>query len=82
MSSGLSGKRMLGAESVLDQVGTFWVVLYPVTTDAYLEDIMFEANVFDMILQFKGGLTGEEIYGLFNNQREAKKIAVELLLDN
>ena len=43
------------------------------------EDIIFEADVFDLHIQFKGGLRGDEIIGLYRNRKEAIKITNELL---
>lgn len=73
----LSGKHHMKFVGI-DQVGEFWVVLIP-TEDSILEDILFEANIFDMHLQFLGGLKASDIMGIYKNKAKAKKVAENLL---
>ena len=49
----------------------FYVVVNP-TEHSTLEDIVFQASLKDLELQFKGGLTIEENPTLFTEQREAE----------
>ena len=49
----------------------FWVVVDP-TPHSTQEDIVFQASLKDLELQFKGGLTIEENPTLFTEQREAE----------
>ena len=49
----------------------FWVVVDP-TSDSTTEDILFQASLKDLDLQFKGGLKIEENPTLFTDQREAE----------
>ncbi len=49
----------------------FWVVVDP-KEHSTLEDIVFQASLKDLELQFKGGLTIEENPTLFTEQREAE----------
>ena len=48
-----------------------WVVTDP-HTDSTLGDIMFEASLRQLMLQFKGGLTMDDHPTLFTDQREAE----------
>lgn len=74
----LSGKRQLNFNGV-DEVGTFYVVTEPSEYMNELLDIFFEANIFDMHLQFLGGLKGSEIVGIYKNKGKAMKKAKELI---
>jgi len=47
----------------MSKVQNFWVVTKP-TKHSKLIDILFSADMKRMALQFKGGLTGGEIFGL------------------
>jgi len=49
----------------------FWVVIDP-GPHSTLGDIVFQASLTDLELQFKGGLTIEENPTLFTEQREAE----------
>lgn len=49
----------------------FWVVIDP-TPNSKLEDVVFQASLKDLELQFKGGLTIEENPTLFTEQCEAE----------
>ena len=49
----------------------FWVVVDP-KAHSTQEDILFQASLRDLDLQFKGGLTIEENPTLFTDQREAE----------
>ena len=75
----LSGKSSFGYKGP-DEVGKFWVVSYP-TQFTELNDIFFEADIFDFALQLRGGLEVAEIAGIFKNSGKAKKLAVKLLKD-
>ena len=49
----------------------FWVVVDP-RQESTLDDIVFEASLRDLELQFKGGLTSDENPTLFTDRREAR----------
>jgi len=49
----------------------FWVTVDP-RSHSTLEDIVFEASLKDLELQFKGGLTIDENPTLFTDQKEAE----------
>jgi hypothetical protein len=49
----------------------FWVVTDP-HPDSTLDDIMFEASLRGLMLQFRGGLTMDDRPTLFTEQREAE----------
>ncbi|MCK4414419.1 MAG: hypothetical protein KAY32_12830 [Candidatus Eisenbacteria sp.] len=50
---------------------SLWVVTDP-TPSSTLGDIMFEASLRDLILQFKGGLSMDDHPTLFTDEREAE----------
>jgi len=58
----------------MSKVQNFWVVTKP-TKHSKLIDILFSADMKRMALQFKGGLTGGEIIGIFTTKSEAEKVA-------
>ena len=67
------GKRNAGFKGV-DEIGKFWIVSNK-AEGAELIDILWEADVFDMHLQLKGGLRGDEIVGIYKSKAKATKIA-------
>lgn len=78
-------KESLGAQKYFnfegeDRLGTFWIVTYP-TSNSIIDDIFFECDVFSFALQIRGGLTGEDIYGIYpyKDKREAQRDAETLL---
>jgi len=65
-----------------DEVGKFWVVYFPeryAESETELVDVVFEADVFDMLLQLKGGLEPEAIKGIFKSESAANNLAQTLL---
>jgi hypothetical protein len=73
----MSGKRVHEFKGV-DEVGDFWVVTRP-TKNSEMADIFFKADIFDIALQLRGGLMGNEIVGIYKNQGKAKKQAQLML---
>ena len=69
----LSGKGNFGFKGT-DEIGKFWVVTKP-TSDSTLGDFLFQADVFDLALQLRGGLKGNEIVGIYKNDTKAHKVA-------
>lgn len=63
----------------MSKVSKFWVVTKP-SKKSELVDILFNADMKRMELQFKGGLTGNEIIGIFTTKNEAEKVAKIALL--
>jgi hypothetical protein len=63
----------------MSKVSKFWVVTKP-TKKSELIDILFHADMKRMELQFKGGLSGKEIIGIFTTRNEAEKVAKMALL--
>lgn len=63
----------------MSKVQKFWVVTKP-TKRSTLVDILFSADMKRMELQFKGGLSGSEIIGIFIIKIEAEKFAKMTLL--
>lgn len=58
----------------------FWVVTDPHSTESVLADILFEASLVDLGLQFKGGLTTKSNPTLFTEKAEAEVEAKSRLL--
>ena len=63
----------------MSKVSKFWVVTKP-TKQSVLIDILFNADMKRMELQFKGGLSNKEIIGIFTTRNEAEKVAKMALL--
>jgi len=63
----------------MSKVSKFWVVTKP-TKKSELIDILFHADMKRMELQFKGGLSGKKIIGIFTTKNEAEKVAKMALL--
>jgi hypothetical protein len=63
----------------MSKVQNFRVVTKPKKRST-LVDILFNADMKRMELQFKGGLSGSEIIGIFTTRIEAEKIAKMALL--
>ncbi|MBS1652974.1 MAG: hypothetical protein JSU07_13295 [Bacteroidetes bacterium] len=61
------------------KVSKFWVVTKPIKKFELI-DIVFHADMKRMELQFKGGLLGKEIIGIFTTKNEAEKVAKMALL--
>lgn len=56
----------------------FWIVTKP-TNRSVLIDICFKSDWKGMQLQFLGGLTFDQIHGIFTDEAEAIRTAGELL---
>lgn len=63
----------------MSKVNKFWVVTKP-SKKSELIDILLHADMKKMELQFKGGLSGKEIIGIFTTKNEAEKVAKMALL--
>ena len=55
----------------------FWVVIKP-KKYSVMEDMLFESTPIYFAYQIRGGLSKEEIYGLYLDKNEAKKVAEKL----
>ena len=64
LTEAMSGKRNFGFQGK-DEIGDFWVVLNPTSGNEVMEDIFFKADIFDMMLQQRGGLEIPSIQGPF-----------------
>ena len=51
----------------MSKVNKFWVVAKP-NKNSQLIDILFNADMKRMELQFKGGLSGKEIISIYNQK--------------
>jgi len=60
------------------QVFSFWIVTRP-TKISVLEDICFMASAESLLVQGKGGLSPEEIFGMYLDGKEAKEVAKDLI---
>ena len=77
LTEALSGKRNFGFEGK-DEIGNFWVVMNATSGNEVLEDLLFEADIFDMMLQQRGGLEIPAIQGIYKSKSKAKKIAEKI----
>ena len=62
----------------MSEIKKFWVVTTP-TKNSELEDILFKTDIKGMQNQFLGGLTKEDIVGIYSTKTEAEKIAKNLM---
>lgn len=60
------------------KIKTFYVVLKP-TKNSTIDDICYPCNFKDLILQSKGGLDSDDIFGVYDDPNEAIEIAETLL---
>jgi hypothetical protein len=60
------------------KIDRVWVVLYP-GPKSTLKDILFAANVAELQKLFAGGLSPKDVFGMYDNQKEAKGHADSLL---
>ena len=74
----LTGKRGFGFKGI-DQVGSFWVVTKIISSSSTIDDILFECNVFDFVLQINGGLDAKDILLITQDKKKAQKVAEEQL---
>lgn len=72
-----SGKKVLDFFGT-DDVGKFWVVTDG-GPDSTLADILFEADIWDMILQVRGGLDISQVQLVTKSKSKAKKLAEKIL---
>ena len=63
----------------MTQLFSFYIVTKP-THNSTLEDICFMTNASGLILQGRGGLEPEDIYGMYTEVEEAETAATALLL--
>ena len=66
--------------SMVDEIGKFYVVEKP-TKNSELSDTFFETDLFEFVLQMKGGLEKSEIHGIYKTEGKAKSQATKLLKD-
>jgi len=66
--------------TLVDEVGKFYVVEKP-TKNSELSDVFFETDLFEFVLQMKGGLEKSEIHGIYKTEGKAKSQATKLLKD-
>lgn len=52
----------------------FWVVTIP-TKESTLQDICFECDLKGLALQFKGGLSPDDIIGMYPSKENARYVA-------
>jgi hypothetical protein len=72
-----SGKSFFNFQGT-DEIGDFWVVTNPTGIEV-LEDILYQANIFDMILQHRGGLDMSTVALITKSKAKAKKLAGKLI---
>jgi len=62
------------------RISSLWIVTKP-TPYSTLEDLYFEANAQRLELQFRGGLKGDDVAGMFTGKPAAEAFARTLLRD-
>ena len=62
-----------------DQVGTFWIVTNKLSDSDTLIDIMFESDVFHFANQVRGGLSMEDVYGIYKDKNKATQAAKAII---
>ena len=77
LTEAMGGKRNFGFQGK-DEIGEFWVVMNATSGNEVLEDLLFEADIFDMMLQQRGGLDVPSIQGIYKSKAKAKKIAEKI----
>lgn len=60
------------------KIDRLWIVIYP-GPKSTLADILFSANVADLQKQFAGGLDPNDVFGMYDNEKEARENAESLL---
>lgn len=70
--------ELVEKDVIEDEVGKFWVVLFA-TPESELVDILFESDIFDIMIMAKGGLRPNDILAIFKNKVKAKKYAEDYL---
>ena len=61
------------------RIQDFWVVLKPIPDMSSLADIFFKSNIADIGTMFVEGLKEADIAGTFDNEKEARYLAEDLL---
>lgn len=74
----LSGDKDKKEKAEAARIDRVWVVTYP-TPKSQMEDIVFSANVAELQRQFAGGLDPKDVFGMYDNQKEARENAEALL---
>ena len=67
--------------SVKDKLGKFFIVTKPQSNKPTREDIIVECTVERLFDQIAGGLTKEELLGVFKSKSEANALATEIIKD-
>ena len=62
----------------MTQLFSFYIVTKP-TSNSTLEDICFMSNAGGLLIQGKGGLDHNDIYGMYTERVEAEAVAKFLL---
>lgn len=62
----------------MGKIEILWIVTRP-TKESVLADILFECDIDKLQKQFAGGLTANEILGIYVKPKEAEAVAMEAL---
>lgn len=60
-----------------DEVGKFWMLTVP-NKNSTLDDCLIELDLFDFILQLRGGLDPEDIVGFYKEKEKPTEIFKDL----
>ncbi len=78
LNSSLYEYEIRSQKSTAAKIDRVWVVMYP-NPQSEISDILFSANVEELQRQFKGGLDAKEVFGMYDNEKEARGHARSLL---
>jgi hypothetical protein len=56
-----------------------WIVTTPYDNESTLQDICFSCDAYTLMLQFRGGLSSDNIEAMFSTKEEAEVCALKLL---
>ena len=63
---------------ITDDIGKFFIVTKP-NKKSTIDDVVFESDVFHFANQIRGGLTFEEVVGIYKQKSDARRRGTELL---
>jgi hypothetical protein len=64
-----------------DELGKFFIVTKPLSKTPMKDDILVEVDLLSFVNQITGGLTKEEILGVFRIKSDANRFATEIIMD-
>lgn len=77
-ADGMAAARRDAFEAQQEHGRPMWLVTRP-GPDSEMADVCWACNWVDLGHAFKGGLEGEEVYGLYYHEQQARNVAQSLL---